>query len=163
MKICECECHRKDGEVKHLKECCDWKGAKYINEDGTFDIEVLVKASGYIFRNPTVIKVREKSLKDNSPWVSYYSLEESFVSPKLGFTKEEIEEYELPKKMEDAIKDGGFHSFFLYDRQGYNSGQESIIPKEDFHILTRKLDSLGYGWFIRSSTFVSLDVVQLEK
>ena len=39
MKICKCTCHRKGSLELHQQPCCEYTYEKYINTDGTVDIE----------------------------------------------------------------------------------------------------------------------------
>jgi len=40
-KICKCACHEKGQIMMHMVDCCNYTYIKYINEDGSIDLEKL--------------------------------------------------------------------------------------------------------------------------
>lgn len=48
-EICKCECHKKGTNISHITSCCDFTYEKYINEDGSIDIDIYSKM---VYKNP---------------------------------------------------------------------------------------------------------------
>ncbi len=47
-EICTCECHKKGFSVLHMTSCCDLTYEKYINEDGSIDMETYNNKMVYV-------------------------------------------------------------------------------------------------------------------
>lgn len=92
--ICRCHCHVKGSAVMHFMPCCRFTYEKYLNEDGSIDLEVykkLVESSG--------IKVRlQEERRPNAVWYHLFIDHERVYTDRSSGVDNEMAAFRIKAK-----------------------------------------------------------------
>lgn len=90
-EICTCECHKKGSNILHMTSCCDFTYEKYINEDGTIDMDIY---SQMVYENPFFKEEGEEAI----------TTIQDFMNSVMGSGKTYKSYMDMVKEKEEHIK-----------------------------------------------------------